>query len=234
MNDERTFTDEEVAQILDDAAEAQASGGGLVAGPAGLSLRELKEIAGEAGISVAAVDRAVAKLDAPAPVPVSTQKHLGQTIGVGRAVDLPRRLTEDEWHQLVVDLRETFDAKGKISDEGPFRQWTNGNLQALLEPSGAGERLRMKTLKGSARAYQTMGAAFMGITGMLGVAEFLGRAGDVSDLFIFGIMGAGFFFASRVTVPSWARTRTEQFEQVIGRLQHRITSTSTPELSDGE
>ena len=234
MNDERRFTDDEVAQILDAAAEAQASGGGLVSGPSGLTLGELKEIAGEAGISETAVERAVAKLDAPAPVPVSVQKHLGQTIGVGRSVDLPRPLTEDEWHELVVDLRQTFDAKGKLGDEGPFRQWTNGNLQALLEPTGVGERLRLKTLKGSARAYQTTGAAFMGITGLLGVAQFLGRAGDVSDLFIFGVMGAAFFLGSRLTVPSWARTRADQFEEVIARLQHRIASRPTPELTDGE
>ena len=138
MNDERRFTDDEVAQILDDAAEAQASGGALMSGSTGLTLGELKDIAVEAGISEMAVERAVAKLDAPAPVPVTTQKHLGQTIGVGRSVELPRRLTDDEWHELVIDLRETFDAKGKLSGEGPFRQWTNGNLQALLEPTGAG------------------------------------------------------------------------------------------------
>ena len=235
MNDERRFTDDEIARILDDAAEVQATGGGLVADSTGLTLRELKEIAGEAGISEAAVVRAVAKLDAPAPTPVSTQKHLGQTIGVGRAVDLPRPLTQDEWHQLVVDLRETFDAKGKLSDEGPFRQWTNGNLQALLEPTGVGERLRLKTLKGSARAYQTMGAAFMGITGLLGVAQLLGRPGDVSDLFIFGIMGAGFFLGSRITVPGWAKLRAGQFEEVIARLQQRIAANPTPrELTDGE
>ena len=234
MKDERRFTDEEVTQILDDAAEVQASGGGLVSGPAGLTLRELKEIAGEAGISLDAVERAVTKLDAPAPIQMSTPRHLGQTIGVARALDLPRRLTEDEWHRLVVDLRETFDAKGRISDEGPFRQWTNGNLQALLEPTGVGERLRMKTLKGSARTYQTIGAAFMGVTGMLGIAQFLGRPGDISDLFMFGVMGAGFFIGSRLTVPSWARTRAHQFEQVMDRLQHRIASKSPQELADGE
>jgi len=234
MNDERRFTDEEVTQILDDAAEAQASGGGLVSGPAGLTLRELKEIAGEAGISLEAVERAVTKLDAPTPIQIPTPKHLGQTIGVARAVDLPRRLTEDEWHRLVVDLRETFDAKGRISDEGAFRQWTNGNLQALLEPNGVGERLRMKTLKGSARSYQTIGAAFMGVTGMLGIAQFLGRPGDLSDLFVLAVLGAGFFIGSRLTVPSWARTRAQQFEQVIDRLQHRIVSQSPPALTDGE
>ena len=231
MNDERRFTDEEVGQILDAAAEAQASGGSLVAGSTGMTLRELKEIAGEAGISEIAIERAVSELDTPAPVPVSMQKHLGQTIGVGRSVELPRPLTQEEWHELVVDLRQTFDAKGKLSDEGPFRQWTNGNLQALLEPTSSGERLRLKTLKGSARTYQTIGAAFMGITGLLGVAELFGRAGDPWDLFLLGVIGAAFFVGGRLTVPTWARTRSDQFEDVISRLQRRLTS--PPTRTDG-
>ena len=110
-----------MGQILDAATEAQASGGGLVSGSTGMTLRELKQIAGEADISEVAIERAVSKLDTPAPVPVSMQKHLGQTIGARRSVDLPRLLTQEEWHELVVDLRQTFDAKGKLSDEGPLR-----------------------------------------------------------------------------------------------------------------
>jgi len=35
---------------------------------------------------------------------------LCELFGVGRTVDLERRLTDAEWDQLVVDLRETFDA----------------------------------------------------------------------------------------------------------------------------
>ena len=96
MNDERRFTDEEVGQILDAAAEAQAAGGSLVAGSTGMTLRELKEIAGEAGISEIAIERAVSELDTPAPAPVSMQKHLGQTIGVGRSVELPERAGRTE------------------------------------------------------------------------------------------------------------------------------------------
>ena len=51
---------------------------------------------------------------------------------------------------------------------------------------------------------------------------------------ILGVMGVSFFLGSRLTVPSWARTRTAQFEDVIARLQHRIASKQTPELTDGE
>ena len=85
---------------------------------------------------------------------------------MGRTVELPRALTDQERNRLVIDLRETFDAKGKIRDEGAFKQWTNSNLQALLEPTETGQRLRLRTVKGDARSFQGMGAAFM--TGPVG------------------------------------------------------------------
>lgn len=223
MNDERTFTDDEVARILDDATETHASGGAL-ASASGLTISELKDIAREVGIPDSAIDRAVANLDTAPPVPVARRTFLGQTIGVGREVTLPRALTDEEWHRLVIDLRETFDAKGKISDEGAFRQWTNSNLQALLEPTSDGHRLRLRTLKGNAQAFQAVGAAFVGVSGLLSVMQFLGRPTDVSDIVMFGVMGAAFFLGSRLTVPSWARTRAEQFEQIIARVQQRLAS----------
>ena len=127
--------------------------------------------------------------------------------------------------------------RGEAHGDGPRLQHRGGelgpdaDLQALLEPTSSGERLRLKTLKGSARTYQTIGAAFMGITGLLGVAELFGRAGDPWDLFLLGVIGAAFFVGGRLTVPTWARTRSDQFEDVISRLQRRLTS--PPTRTDG-
>ena len=58
-------------------------------------------------------------------------------VGVSRTVTSAGNFTEREWERLVVDLRETFDAKGAVKREGSFRQWTNGNLQALVEPTAS-------------------------------------------------------------------------------------------------
>src|SRR6185503_7153045 len=123
---ERRYTDEEVAKIFERAAEAQqAARKQLTSGesPEGMTLAQLQEIGKEVGISpelVAQAARSVAL-----PVRATGRKFLGLPIGVGRTVDLERRLTDAEWDQLVVDLRETFDAKGTIRHEGSFRQWTN-------------------------------------------------------------------------------------------------------------
>ncbi len=44
-----------------------------------------------------------------------------------------RSFSDSDWEVLVADLRTTFEALGAVRYDGPFRQWTNGNLQALAE-----------------------------------------------------------------------------------------------------
>ncbi len=222
MDPERRYTEEEVSEILDRATEAQLTRTPTGGGGAGLTLAELKEIGQEVGIPEDVISSAAASLDRPRPAVIPQPKFLGQNIGVGRTVDLPRRLTDTEWNRLVIDLRETFNAKGKISGEGAFRQWNNANLQALLEPTESGERLRLRTVKGNARTFQGMGAAFMSASLVIGVMSVLGLVADPSQAVTFGLMGAAFFLVSRVTVPAWAKTRARQFEDVIERVTHSV------------
>lgn len=120
------------------AAENQQSPKRQLVPVEGLTLTELQEIGREVGISPELVREAANSLDAPAQR--GSRRWLGLPIGVSRTIELDRKLSESEWERLVVDLRETFDARGSVRSEGNFKQWTNGNLQALVEPMGAGWR----------------------------------------------------------------------------------------------
>lgn len=230
MDPERRYTEDEVNSIFDRATEAQTARTPSGPGSTGLTLRELREIGREVGISEADITRAATSLDQPTPVPTADRKLFGQTIGVGRTVDLPRPMTSQEWHRLVVDLRETFDAQGKIHDDGVFRSWTNSNLEALLEPSGSGQRLRLRTLKGSARSFQGVGAGFMAAGLGIGIANLIGVVTDPSDIVMFSVIGLAMFFGSRLTVPAWARTRAQQFDALIDRV---LRSLQAPAVGDG-
>ena len=144
---------------------------------------------------------------------------LGLTIGVGRTIDLDRKLTEDEWDRLVVDLRETFDARGTVKQEGSFRQWTNGNLQALLEPTPTGQRIRLRTVKANARALMSGGLVTFGIAGVVAIASMLG--GGHHNLGIsaeIAVIAAGQFAIGAVQLPGWARLRRKQMEEIAQRL----------------
>lgn len=217
---ERRFNEAEAAEIFEKAAEAQHSGQRQLPSGEGMTLAELQAIGGEAGIDPGLVARAANALDA-AGRPTG-RSFLGLPIGVGRTIELGRKLSDEEWERLVVDLRETFDARGTMRQEGSFRQWTNGNLQALLEPTATGHRLRLRTFKGDAAGY------IIGGLGMLGVATValvsaavrgpLGDIGMLTSLGFLGTMGITMFGVGALRLPRWARLRQKQMEEIAGRL----------------
>lgn len=226
MTDERRYTEEEVAEIFDRASESQAqrltSGGAAQPGRGqGMSLAELEEIGDEVGIPRALVRHAAAGLDRPTiHDPTASRKLMGSTIGVGKVVHLSRNLTDEEWASLVVDLRDTFNAKGTIRHDGPFRQWTQGNLQALLEPTDDGARLRLRTTKGSAIPAMTMGgllAAFGGTAAVMATTP-----ADMAMVGLVAVGGAALHLGARFLLPGWRRERAEQMEAIIARLVAKI------------
>ena len=172
---ERRYSEEETAEIFRRAAEAQQEGTLVpLASRDGLTLGALQEIGREVGLPSDLIAHAAKALDRGGRS--FTRRFAGLPLGVGRTVELDRRLTDSEWQRLVVDLRETFDARGTLREDGAFRQWSNGNLQALLEPIGEAERLRLRTTNGAARAWMTAGLAMLGVA----LVSLLALGGDAS------------------------------------------------------
>ncbi len=65
--------------------------------------------------------RSVARLAFRVRLGATSRTVLGLPIGVARTVDLNRRLTDEEWERLVVQLREVFNARGRTRTEGSLR-----------------------------------------------------------------------------------------------------------------
>lgn len=217
---EKRFNEAEVAAIFERATEAQAVGGRQVPSGDGMSLAEIQAIGREVGISPDSIVRAAAEISGGGKLAPRT--FLGLPLAVGLTVDLDRKLTDDEWDQFVVDLRETFQARGTVKRDGSLRQWTNGNLQALLEPTARGQRIRLRTVKGDARASMTMGLGMVGVAAAGVVsALFRGAVGDVGMLSAMGtlaVLGAAMFGVGAFRLPAWARTRQQQMSEVAARL----------------
>src|SRR5882672_12819887 len=175
---ERRYNDKEIAAIFRAAAEeGPQSPQREVARDEGLTLAELQAIGGEVGISSDAVAQAAQAVDVR--LGAASRTFLGLRIGVARTVNLHRRLTDEEWERLVVQLREVFNARGRTRSDGSLRQWTNGNLQVLLEPTETGHRLRFRTLHGAARASIGAGFAALAMTATVAIASALrGHLGD--------------------------------------------------------
>src|SRR5437868_1838458 len=152
---ERRYTEEEIATIFHVAAEGPSIPPHQLSRPDGLTLADLQAIGREVGISPDAVAHAAQTLEVRKGA--ISRTLLGLPIGVERRVTLRRRLTDEEWEQLVVQLRDVFKARGRTKSEGSLRQWTNGNLYALLEPTPTGDRLRLGSLNGGATTSLRLG-----------------------------------------------------------------------------
>lgn len=230
---ERRFNEDEVAAIFERATEAQQTGQRQLSVGDGMTLSELQAIGREIGVApelVAQAAKAIERGGQP------TSRHLlGLTVGVGRTIDLDRALTDEEWERIVVDLRETFDARGHLKREGSLRQWTNGNLQALLEPTATGQRIRLRTVKGDARSMIVGGIAMVGVAAfglvsasMRGVVD----AGMFSSLGTLATMGVAMFGLGAIRLPSWARLRRQQMEEIAQRVALVANTKTTRRLEE--
>ena len=215
---EPRFSEEEVAAILKAAAEAQYSDNPLLPSSGGLTLSELQAIGREVGISPEMIQKSAHRLKQVRP---PTRKLLGLPLGVAQTVEFDRRLTDREWELIVADLRETLEAKGVVRQQGSLRQWTNGNLQALLEPTPTGQRLRMRTVKGNAPGLIGAGiVVFTAATAALVTAFATGVTHDtglMASILTSMTGGAGMFGMSAGRLPGWARRRQQQMDQIAER-----------------
>ncbi len=216
---DRRYNDKEIAAIFRAAAEQEPqSPQREVARDEGLTLAELQAIGGEVGISSDAVAQAARAVDVR--LGAASRTLLGLPIGVARTVNLNRRLTDEEWERLVVQLREVFNARGRTRSEGSLRQWTNGNLQVLLEPTETGHRLRFGTVHGAARAAIGAGFGVLGVAAIVAVSGAIwGTLGDaMSGIALMVAAGVGMIVSGALRLPRWARLRERQMEALATRV----------------
>jgi hypothetical protein len=220
-NGERRFTESEVEAIFEHATSAEASRAVKPSAASdGLTLAQLQEIGVEVGIPPERIAEAAHALAVRLPGP-APRTFLGAPRSASKIVRLPRALTDAEWTRLVVDLRETFNAQGRIQAHGALRSWSNGNLQVHVEPEGDGFRLRMQTVKGETFSRAFVGGTAMLMSGVMLLQEGIGTSGLVAGALI-GLAGLGQFVYLRLALPRWAATRGSQMDAIAERVLDRL------------
>ncbi|HEY0780242.1 MAG TPA: hypothetical protein VGD56_19920 [Gemmatirosa sp.] len=224
---DRRYSDDEVRRILALAAEAETAAAATPERP--WTLDEVTQIGAEAGMAPHAITAAALALERrPAglePGP-GGGRYFGLPVAVSRAVPLARTLSDEDWMQLVAQLRETFAAEGRTHVSGGHREWRVGNLRVTHEPAGSGAVLAFRTRKGNARATFQLGVLLVltaiasGVIGIVG-AHAGAAAGVGSDpreaprvaLAVFlGLAGVLLLLGGALRLPAWARVRARQFE----------------------
>ena len=128
---EQRFNEAEVAAIIQRATNWNEPRRQPVPPGEGLSLDQLQEIGRDIGIAPNVIAGAADVVKDSGTTVI--RRFLGLPLRVERNVKLRRDFSEDEWDQVVADLREIFNAAGVLNEDGSLRQWSNGNLQVVLE-----------------------------------------------------------------------------------------------------
>lgn len=214
---ERRYSEQEIAAIFRAAAEQPETTEPETAAADGLTLAQLQSIGREVGLSPEAIARAAHGVDLR---PVQARSVLGFPLAVTHTVQLQRHLTDDDWDRLVVQLREVFGARGRVRSEGSLRQWSNGNLHVLLEPTDQGHRIRFGTVHGGARAGIAAGLLLFGAAIVTAVATAVSGTLSEAASGIWIMVGVGvIMIANRaLRLPAWARIRAQQMAALGERL----------------
>lgn len=225
MDEQRRYRDDEIEAIFQRAASPAVGRGASAASREGLTLAELQAIGREVGLPPEKVAEAAAALDLRSDAP-RLRSLLGMPGAVDRTVPMPRLPTDREWELLLVDLRTTFAARGSDRSQGALREWTNGNLFALVEPTETGARLRLGTVKGSAIAINWLGIAalLVGLITLLNlvVTDDLASVNALLPV-LWGALGLSAFGYNAVRLRRWAHTRELQMAS-IGQRALELTS----------
>ena len=234
MPDSPRFSEDDINAIFQEAIRAQEEARGLGRRD-GLSLDELHEIGAELGISPEFITRAAAARRTPITAkPDGTL--LGIPVSLERVVALPRQLTEDEWARLVADLRETFEARGKVSQDGPLRQWNNGNLSAMLEPAADGWQLRLRTLRGNTAPMFGMSGIFAAMSLLITTVLLAKDLPQDPSKYVLGafFLLAGLAIAGYqwVATTRWHAQRTNQIDALARRVSAMVAEAEP--LASGE
>jgi hypothetical protein len=155
----RTYSEEEVAELLRRAAEMQAQGGFGSSERPGLSLEELTAIAAEAGLDPAHVRLAAAEMEPRARRPRVGVHPSKREVSLDRWV--PGTLSDEAKEDIVAELRHRFDTSssydmgmgsygksivqttGRSLEWEHVHPWWGTQTRVLVQPRAEGVRIRV-------------------------------------------------------------------------------------------
>lgn len=223
---ERRFSDDEVARVLERAAEesVHATPAWNVSPARGLTLAEVQAIAAEAGIAPDAVARAAAAVARGEDRRPEVKRWLGLPVAVAHEVAVDGPVSDAAWDEIVAQLELTFDAAGSQRQARGVREWRHDDVRATLERTPTGHRLRIATR----RAYGSLLLAWVG-TGSLAVgglvAALIVAKGALADSSapwgapgLLLTIGLALIAADAVSLRAWGRQRLEQLERLAREL----------------
>ena len=222
----RHYDEREVTTILERAAELQ--GAALVPSTGGRSLEEIKSIAVEAGMDVAAIDAAAATL-------VEPEDDRWPLVGSSPYLELHSTVMgvpdDDDRQQLVAMLQRVVDAKGRAQMGPQGLEWRRfgilGREMVVVTSRKGRTRIEARGRYRRGMAASFLGGGLAGGLAAAGLLELAGVAQDLGDWVAPVVFGAAFFTGR--TVWGWfARIKQRKLRRMAERSVELIEEAPEP------
>ena len=242
----RRFNDEEVALIIKRAAELQQTEQVAQDATSSLSLKEVEDIAKEAGIDPALIRRAATTLDQRNEVNRPSPWIGAPTrIVYERVVD--GEITPDAYEPIVDEIRRTFGENGVPSVLGRTLAWTSTQTGGRRNSRGRQidvsvmSRGGVTTIRVEEELRNTAGALFGGLVGgggggttgiSIGIGMGALHSAPLAAL-IWVTVAGGFYTLARTIFGRLCEKREKQLGDLTERLQSLVENaaqTSAPQV----
>ena len=243
----RTYTEQEVAALLERAAELQAQAARRNEHRPGLTLPELEAVAAEAGLDPTLLREAAAELDAPSRSLFEASTGTSAThVFVERWA--PGALTPEVWEDVVAELRHRFDTDlgkmwgmpgyGVSSTEqiGRTAKWKHTSpsgieTRVMIRPRGDGLRIRLSQRVGwgSTLAEASTYGAVLAALAALVVGAVAGSGGAALAALLLTLLAAVplILYADR----TWRRKKHRELDALA---DHVAALTASPPHAESE
>ena len=233
---QRSYNEKQIGAMIQRATELHEEAMG--ASQRGLSLEEIEHIAAELGIPSAYMRTAALELqdDANTDKPFSL---FGNPFVINQARVASEAMTQEQWEQIVMELREFTGKKGQIDEIGAAREWRHMigegdqginfvKTRVALRPGDGQTSIQIRKHYGGlalvyvAPLFLTLFFTFVLLSEPPDPAKFALAAGSI----------LGTFALARTLISSWVKREKKRLKRLVNLIQRTLSTSSLKTLAN--
>lgn len=225
MSHSKTYTKKEISKVLTKASEIQTASD-LHDDQDGLTEEELIHVAAEVGISKEAIIEALQTIDEP-DLNEQTYSVINGTSRIQDVSTVKGEITDDQWEDLVLEIRKVTGGIGKINKTGRTYEWEQrksdfGYKHFSFTPKNGQTKIQMVSSWGPFKTLAGFLSFFFGF--VVALIAFKEISGKQLALMIAPFFGLGGFAMSRFFLKSYFEKQKRQLSKLTHTLSKKILS----------
>lgn len=227
MSNSKTYSKKEISKILTKASEIQLKKD-LYKDQETLSEDDLIHIAEEVGISKEALHEALAKIGEP-DLDEQSYSLIKGTSRIQNVSSVKGEINEDQWEDLVLEIRKITGGIGKVNKTGNTYEWEQrksdfGYKHFSFTPKNGQTKIQMVSSWGPFKKLTGFLSFFFAfIVTLIAVKEMSTKQ---LALIIAPFVGLGGFAMSRFFLKSYYQKQKNQLYKLTTAVSHKIASFS--------